>query len=121
VLPSCTESPHLHTYAYQALTRDRTDSAAIFRTSEEETKLKLLHPKAKNLLEAMLYRGEVPRGEAPNVIGTSPSGSRRIVNDLTKYGAIRSASPYGPLRLALPATLAPRCLPGLFPDKKDEG
>jgi Fic family protein len=95
--------------------------ARVLLWADEETKLKLLHPKAKNLLEALLYRGEVPRGEAPHVIGTSASGSRRIVNDLAKYGAIRSASPYGPLRLALPATLAPRWLPGLFPDKKDEG
>ena len=94
--------------------------ARVLLWAEEETRLKLLHPKARNLLEALLYRGEVPRGEAPHVIGTSASGSRRIVNDLTKYGAIRSASPYGPLRLALPATLAPRWLPGLFPDKKDE-
>lgn len=94
--------------------------ARVLLWAEEETRLKLLHPKAKNLLEALLYRGEVPRGEAPHVIGTSASGSRRIVNHLTKYGAIRSASPYGTLRLALPATLAPRWLPGLFPDKKDE-
>ena len=95
--------------------------ARVLLWAEEETKLKLLHPKAKNLLEALLYRGEVPRGEAPQVMGTSSTGSRRIVNDLAKYGAIRSDSPYGPLRLALPATLAPRWLPGLFPDKKDEG
>ena len=54
------------------------------------------------------------------LIGTIASGSRRIVNDLTKYGAIHSQSPYGPLRLALRATRAPRWMPGLFPDKTDE-
>jgi hypothetical protein len=67
--------------------------ARVLLWAEEETKLKSLHPKAKNILEALLYRGEVPRGEAPYVIGTSSSGSRRIVSDLTQYGAIGSASP----------------------------
>jgi Fic family protein len=88
--------------------------------ADEETKLKVLNSKAKTLLEALLYRGEIPRGEAPKVIGASSSASKRAVSDLLKLGAIRSETPYGPLRLALPATLAPRWMPGLFPDKEKE-
>jgi hypothetical protein len=117
-----TLSSHLHRSGQiHRVTGSARPPARVLLWAEQETKLKLLHPKAKNLLEALLYRGEVPRGKALQVIGTSASGSRRIVSDLAKYEAIRSPSPYGPLRLALLATLAPRWLPGLFPDKKDEG
>jgi hypothetical protein len=59
-----------------AIAQDRLRTRVLL-WAEEETKLKLLHPKAKNLLEALLYRGEVRRGEAPHLIGTSASGSRR--------------------------------------------
>lgn len=92
--------------------------ARVLLWAEEEAKLKLLNPKAIHLLEALLYRGQVPRGEAPRVIGASGSVSRRAVADLFKLDAIRSDTPYGPLRLALPATLAPRWLPGLFPEHR---
>jgi len=39
------------------------------------------------------------------------------VAELTKVGALTSDSSKAPLRLAFPATLATRWMPGLFPER----
>jgi hypothetical protein len=36
---------------------------------------------------------------------------------LTKLGVVGSETPYGPLRIAFPASLASRWMPGLFPEE----
>lgn len=41
----------------------------------------------------------------------------RVVSALTDRGVITSDGPRKPLRLGLPATLAARWMPGLFPEK----
>src|SRR5690606_9173396 len=45
----------------------------------EEVHLGTLHEKAGLLLEAILYRGELPRGEVPERLGTSPRTANRVV------------------------------------------
>jgi len=42
--------------------------------------------------------------------------ARRIVSTLLERQVLRSDSPRAPLRLALPAVLASRWMPGLFPE-----
>jgi Fic family protein len=83
---------------------------------EEEIRLSHLPPRSGGILEAVLYRGELPRGEAGPVIGTSERQGRRIVSALVERGVLTSESAYAPLRLVFPAALAPRWMPGLFPE-----
>lgn len=85
--------------------------------AEEETRLGNLPPKAKDVLEAIQYRGELQRGDLVQIVGTGERQARRIVGALTEFGVIKSASTRAPLQLAFPATLASRWMPGLFPDR----
>ena len=85
--------------------------------AEEETRLGNLPPKAGAILEAILYRGELPRGQAAGVVGAGERHARRIVSALIRRGVLLSDSSRAPLRLAFPAALASRWMPGLFPDR----
>ncbi len=85
--------------------------------AEEEIKLGTLPAKAGSILEAVLYRGELPRGEADVVVGTGERHARRIVSALVEKGVLMSDNPRAPLRLVFPASLAGRWMPGLFPEQ----
>ncbi len=85
--------------------------------AEEEMALGHLPPKSANILEAVLYRGELGRGDAAGVVNTGERQARRIVSALLEHGVLVSDSPRAPLRLAFPAALASRWMPGLFPEK----
>jgi len=87
--------------------------------AEEETRLGKLPAKTTLILEAILYRGELPRGDADTVLGTGDRQARRIVSTLSDQGVVVSESTRAPLRLAFPAALASRWMPGLFPGKAD--
>ena len=91
--------------------------ARILLWAEEEIRLGKLPPKSGNILEAVLYRGELPRGDAAAIAGTGERQARRIVSALVEAGVLVSDSARAPLRLAFPATLAQRWMPGLFPEK----
>ena len=89
----------------------------ILLWAEEEIRLGHLPSQSNGLLEAILYRGELPRGEAGNVVGAGERQARRIVSALIEKKVLISESTRAPLRLAFPATMASRWLPGLFPDQ----
>jgi Fic family protein len=89
----------------------------ILMWAEEEIRLAELPPKSGSILEAVLYRGELPRGDADTVVGTGKRQARRIVSALLDKAVLVSDSPRAPLRLAFPAALASRWMPGLFPEK----
>jgi Fic family protein len=91
--------------------------ARIQLWAEEEARLKRINPRAGSLLDAILYRGEVPRGEVAQILGLSVRYSRDSVAELMKQGVIASETPYGPLHIVFTAKLAPRWMPGLFPDE----
>lgn len=84
--------------------------------AEDAMRLGELPPKAGILLDALLYRGTLPRAEVPGIVGTGDRQARRIVSALTNAGVIDSSSSRAPLRLAFPAQLASRWMPGLFPE-----
>jgi len=84
---------------------------------EEETRLTRLPPKSGAILEAVLYRGELPRADVAGIVGTGERQARRIMSALLDQGVLVSESTRAHLRLAFPATLASRWMPGLFPDK----
>jgi Fic family protein len=89
----------------------------ILLWAEEEIRLNLLPPKSGNILEAVLFRGELPRGDAAGVVGTGDRQARRVVSALIDQGVLVSESSRAPLRLTFPAALASRWLPGLFPER----
>jgi Fic family protein len=89
----------------------------ILLWAEEEIKLGNLPPQSGRILETILYRGELPRGDADAAAHTSERQGRRIVAALMDRGVLTSAGPRAPLRLAFPAALASRWMPGLFPDQ----
>jgi len=91
----------------------------ILLWTEEEARAGALPAKAGSILEAILYRGELPRGEVGGILGASDRHARRVVASLSEYGVIRSESTRAPLRLNFPARLATRWMPGLFPEKLD--
>jgi hypothetical protein len=89
----------------------------ILLWAEEQIRLNKLPAKSGAILEAVLYRGELPRGDAAKLVGTGERQARRVVSILLEQGVLRSESTRAPLRLAFPATLASRWIPGLFPEK----
>jgi Fic family protein len=89
----------------------------ILLWAEEEIRLGHLPPKSGGILEAVLYRGELPRADADTVLGTSERQARRVVSALLQEEVLISESPRAPLRLAFPVTLATRWMPGLFPER----
>jgi Fic family protein len=91
--------------------------ARILLWAEEEIRVGRVPAKSGNILEAVLYRGELPRGDADAVVGTGKRQARRIVAALVEKGVLISENPRAPLRLAFPAVLASRWMPGLFPEK----
>jgi Fic family protein len=92
--------------------------ARILMWAEEEIRIGTLPAKAGNILEALLYRGELPRGDADAIVGTGERQARRIVAALVEVGVIGSDNPRAPLRLVFPAALAGRWMPGLFPEQQ---
>jgi Fic family protein len=89
----------------------------ILLWAEEEIRLGQLPPKSGSILEAVLYRGELPRGDADTVVGTGERQARRIVSALVDKGVLAAETTRSPLRLVFPAHLASRWMPGLFPEQ----
>src|SRR5579863_10446899 len=89
----------------------------ILTWADEQVRLNKLPHKVNNILEALLYRGELPRGEAAAIVGAGERQARRVVSALLERGVLLSESTRTPLRLAFPATLAARWMPGLFPER----
>lgn len=85
--------------------------------AEEETRSGRLPAKAEQIVEAVLFRGELPRGDAASLVGTGDRQARRVVAALIDRDVLVSESSRAPLRLAFPAKLASRWMPGLFPEQ----
>jgi Fic family protein len=89
----------------------------ILLWAEEEIRLGALPAKAGSFLEAVLYRGELPRADVADVLGVTPRHARRTVSALIERGVLTSKGIRDPLTLAFPAALAGRWMPGLFPEQ----
>jgi len=75
-----------------------------------------IQPHSDRVLEVILYRGELARGEVAGLVGVGERQARRITASLTNAGIVTSNGSRAPLHLAFPARLAPHLMPGLFPD-----
>ncbi|MBO1042279.1 Fic family protein [Brucella pituitosa] len=87
--------------------------------TEEEIRAGALPQKADAVLKAVLYQGQIERGDVEVVLGTSDRTARRVTSALLEVGALSSASTRAPLKLAFPARYAGRWMPGLFPDRDE--
>lgn len=92
----------------------------IMLWAEEEIRAGLLPTKSGQVLEAVLFRGELPRGNVPTLLGASERAARRIVSALRERGVLASESSRAPLTITFPAALAARWMPGLFPESTAE-
>jgi len=102
----------------QGLMQPERLRSRILLWAEEETRIGILPLKSALILEAVLYRGELPRADVSKLLGVSDRHARRVISSLLHREVLRSESPRANLRLAFPAVLAPRFTPGLFPEKK---
>jgi Fic family protein len=93
------------------LLRDR-----IMRWAQEEAQFGRIPAKSPRILDAILFRGSLPKSEVPQVLGQSDRSARDATSALSKQGIITSSGARADWHLAFPAKLAPRIAPGLFPD-----
>lgn len=87
----------------------------ILKWAEEEISYGKLPAKASRVLDAILFRGSLPKADVAEVMGQSDRSARDATKALSKQGVIASDSVRGDWRIAFPAKLAPRITPGLFP------
>lgn len=88
----------------------------ILKWAAEEVSYGHLPTKAARILDAILFRGSLPRAEVAGVLDQSSRSARLTTNALGKLGIITSSGGQADWQLAFPAKLAPRIAPGLFPD-----
>ena len=91
--------------------------ARVLVWAEEEVRAGELPTQSGRVLEAVLHRGELPRGEVDAIAGTGERQGRRILAALVEKGVLASEGARAPLHLAFPANLAQRWMPGLFPEQ----
>ncbi|MFZ2315620.1 MAG: Fic family protein [Gammaproteobacteria bacterium] len=89
----------------------------IILWAKEEIELKKLPPQTLLILEKILYRGEISRGELPEILHITDRHARRLTSSLIKIGILSSESAKSPIKLAFPAKFAHRWMPGLFPEE----
>lgn len=87
----------------------------ILLWAREEMALGNLPAQTIVILEAVLQRGEIPRGELAVLLKVTDRHARRVVAVLIQQGILISDTAKSPLRLAFPAALVGRWLPALFP------
>jgi Fic family protein len=89
----------------------------ILQWADEEVQADKLPARAGQVLEAVLYRGELSRGDVAGLLGTTDRHARRVVASLAERGVVSAESRRAPLVLVFPAALASRWMPGLFSDQ----
>ncbi len=89
--------------------------ARIRQWADEAIAAGELHDKSGIVLDAVLYRGELPRSDAAESLGASSRTASRVIARLIDRGVLTAKTPKAPLRIAFPAALASYWMPGLFP------
>jgi len=89
--------------------------ARIKRWVDDEVATGKLHEKSGRVLDAILYRGEIPRSDIADLLDTSSRTASRVISALVELDVVNSETPKGSLRINFPAKLASRWMPGLFP------
>jgi Fic family protein len=89
--------------------------------SKNEIKADRLPSRSDWVLEKLLARGSLDRGEVAGLLDVSERTSRRVTSALLNLKVVVSESSRSPLRLGFPATFAHHWLPGLFPEAPIKG
>lgn len=92
----------------------------ILAWASKEIQAGELPAKSAKVLETILYRGELPRGEIAEIVGSGERQARRVTSALIEKEVVTSKSMRASLRLAFPARLASQWMPGLFPEQVGE-
>ena len=87
----------------------------IMKWAEEQVSYGTMPAKAPRALDAVLFKGALPRAQVAEVINQSERAANLATQALVKHGIIASDGPRAPWRIAFPAKLAARLMPGLFP------
>lgn len=74
-----------------------------------------LKPEAARLLEEVLIRGAVERGEVSRITGLPERSARRVLNDVIDAGLLASETPKGPVSLRFPTNSLETLFPRLYP------
>ncbi len=72
-------------------------------------------PEAFVILEMILLKGEIPRGEASRITGLKERTARALLSSLTENGILGSDTPKGALSLRFPLNAVELLFPNLFP------
>lgn len=92
----------------------------IMTWAEEQVGYGTLPKRAPRVLDALLFRGSLTRAEVSEAIDQSERTASNVTQALLKQGIVTSSSSRAPLYIAFPAKLAPRLMPGLFPETMPE-
>lgn len=74
-----------------------------------------LKPEAGLLLQSVLLRGELERGEATRASGLPERSARRVMGELLSLGLLASDTPKGKVSLHFPAHALEDLFPKLYP------
>jgi Fic family protein len=83
---------------------------------EEEMRIGTLPERSDKVLDVLIMRGELERGDVAELLGTGERSAQRLTKVLLDQAIIKSQSTRAPFHLAFSAQLASRWMPGLFPD-----
>lgn len=87
----------------------------IMQWAEEQVRFGSIPPRGTRVLDAILFKGTLPRAEVAAVLGQSERTANNVTQSLVKHGIITAAGARAPWQIAFPANLAPRLMPDLFP------
>jgi hypothetical protein len=82
---------------------------------EDEIAMKKMPRGSLAVLREVLLNGEIERGRVPSITGYEERAARMITSSLVDRGMLVSTSSRAPLRLGLPADVAERWFPRLYP------
>jgi Fic family protein len=74
-----------------------------------------LKPEAARLLDEVLVRGQIERGDASRITGLPERSARRVLIELVHQGMLASTTPKGPVSLRFPAHSLEILFPRLYP------
>lgn len=99
----------------EGLMQPRLLRERILAWAAEETRYGRIPVASAKALDAILFKGSLPRGEVASVIDQSDRSARNVTTALSREGIIFAPGPRDDWRIAFTAKLAPRLMPGLYP------